>query len=739
MSSNSVEMDPVSGCLEPERWDRVGSPQSVRILQAGQWHDLELRHICDRGLLTLFERPLQAEFRPGEHLLLSGDFGPRHEEEQVWCQVRTVTPICRRYDGRDVGILGLTFVESDPITHRLRSALGQQHPSTLIMRLGSAEPLFNGVNDHVIQVTSYEEALHRLEQTEIATIVVLADGDVTLTQSQWTALRWTYPAQFSNVVVISQQAPEVSSSTLLYRCSQRLEANQLSAILGAAHADYRRSMAGRLDGGLKFMLQSENLAKVQAIATRLAIQRDLTEATRFVAQSIQTLTHASAAACLMISRFDGSVIGTSHSGEAPSQEIRQGLTGYVLGTGRSMNVDRLASTKCFEPSTDMTLAGPNDRVIVGPIHADSMTIGLMAISRSRNDPPFGEQEEQITRLACDLFASSLLALNLRESFAKACQQNLKHQVGLYREEALDHQAKAVLAEGDVLPFSPFWERWAFGTVALLLLAGILYAALGRIGEYAQGPAIIQSDLATRVTAHRSGVVEAVLALAGQKVEQGEVLFRIASQDQTDRLRNLDQGWRTQLIQRLLDPSDPGPQQALTQIRIERTALLQALEQNAVRAPHEGIVGELRIHAGELLQTGQTALTLTRDRPTYSLVALIPGRFAPQLSRGHRLRFKLRGYPDQTMDLVVDRISQGVVSPSDARRVIGPEGEGLVPMEGPVVLVYARLDKPTVEVDGSSMELLDGMVGDAELKLRSQTILTSMVPALKRVLGDRHEN
>ncbi len=713
-------------------------PTLGQVLLAGTWCNVQIRHLSERGILALYDHPHQMAFRPGDHILLSGKFSAHKSLEQVWCQIRTVSPMHRKLDGSDVGILGLTFLESDPITHRLRSNHGLLPHHTLVVRLGSAAAIEISNHSRVIEVDSCENALSALEEYEMATVLILADGDRTPTQHEWTALRWTFPAQFSNLIVISSKIPELSSSSLFFRACQRLNASDLHQLINAAHTAYENSMTARLDGGLRFMLQSENLTKVQAVTSKLAIQRDINEAIRFVTHSIKELTHSSNASCLLISRFDSTATCVASHINVTNQDVETGITGYVLATRKAIHLDRIATSRCYETQTDLHLGNPNDRAIVHPILADSDSMGLIAVSRSRNDPPFGEQEVQIVALAADLFASSLLALNLRASFAKACQQDRSKQLGIYREEALNHHAKSILSEGSVLPFSPFWEKWAFGSVALLILAGVVFAIFGRIGEYAAGPAIVQADQATSVSTVRVGTIASVEVKPGQQVTQGQVLFRIASQEQNDQLQNIEEGWRAHLVSRMLDPTDTGAQQALRQIRIERDALLQALRMNDVRAPHDGIVGDLRIHSGELLQVGQTALLLTRSQPTYSLVAFLPGRFAPQITVDQPFRFKLRGYQDQYMELVVERLSQGVVSPTDARRVIGFEAQDMFQIEGPVVLVYARVETATIQVEGQSLSLLNGMIGDAEFKLRSQSILSSMLPALKKSVGVEHE-
>ena len=253
-------------------------PAAAQFLSNGTWQTMQLRYMDDHGVLVFYDDPLNAHLKPGDHGLLAAKLSPQSTTVQVWCQVRLVDPIRRLDDGTDIGVAGLTFLPSDPMTFRLRANL-RAHAQLLTLRLGSAKPLnFEGK-----EVSHFQTAMEILRQEEVATLLVLADGNQQLTATQWRTLKWTYPARFTNLIVFS---PTNGDDDAYFIGPQRLEPNMLEQLIQASLQDYARHMTARLDGGLSLMLRSEYLSRVQAAASRLSIQREFRDTLDFAAKSM---------------------------------------------------------------------------------------------------------------------------------------------------------------------------------------------------------------------------------------------------------------------------------------------------------------------------------------------------------------------------------------------------------------------------------------------------------------------
>jgi membrane fusion protein (multidrug efflux system) len=101
-----------------------------------------------------------------------------------------------------------------------------------------------------------------------------------------------------------------------------------------------------------------------------------------------------------------------------------------------------------------------------------------------------------------------------------------------------------------------------------------------------------------------------------------------------------------------------------------------------------------------------------------------------------LRMEVQGYRYAYQHLVVDSVGDEVVGPAEARRYLG-EGLGdAVQFTGPVVKVEAHLPSNTFEAEGKVRSYHDGMVANAEVRIRSERVLVTLIPALKAFFETR---
>jgi membrane fusion protein (multidrug efflux system) len=133
--------------------------------------------------------------------------------------------------------------------------------------------------------------------------------------------------------------------------------------------------------------------------------------------------------------------------------------------------------------------------------------------------------------------------------------------------------------------------------------------------------------------------------------------------------------------------------------------------------------------------GQVLATLAGPGGERTVIALLPGEYRPQLRPGLELRMELQGYRYAYQHLTVTEVGSEVVGPAEARRYLGDEIADAATVDGPVVLVTARLSSPTFVTEGKTRRFHDGMWGRAEVRVRSERILVALIPALKAVFED----
>jgi membrane fusion protein (multidrug efflux system) len=304
---------------------------------------------------------------------------------------------------------------------------------------------------------------------------------------------------------------------------------------------------------------------------------------------------------------------------------------------------------------------------------------------------------------------------------------------IFREEALRHHEGAQ-QEGDVLRISPAWTRWTYWTLLALLVAALIYSLVGTLPEYASGPALVKVDGQSHLTVDSPGLVASVDVRPGQRVQPGQALVSFRSQEETTALERIQREFDLQLIRVLRDPSDESARQTLTSLRAEHELALARQQARTLRAPQAGVVSDLRIRPGQYVTPGQSVVSIVGDGVTVSLVALLPGGYRPTLEPGRPLRVELDGFPHEYHTFTIESVGDQIVGPGEVRRFLGPESSDALQLNGPMVLVRARIPSPTFKSKGRTFNYFDGMIARADARVRQERILVALVPGLKGALG-----
>jgi membrane fusion protein (multidrug efflux system) len=300
---------------------------------------------------------------------------------------------------------------------------------------------------------------------------------------------------------------------------------------------------------------------------------------------------------------------------------------------------------------------------------------------------------------------------------------------LFRAEALAHHA-GQHHEGSLLRLSPSWTRWSFWLLVALFAAAGVYGVVGEVPEYATGPAIVRVDGRVDLTAKFGGTVALVHVQPGQRVATGQPLVQFYSDDENAELERIRKEFDLELIKVLRDPSDQATRQALSSLRAQRELATTRLAQRLVRAPHPGVVSDVRIRPGQRLAVGELILSIVPDDARLSLVALLPGGYRPMLRPGTPLRFELVGYRYEYHQVAIESVGDEVVGPNEAKRFLGPDIADSVALAGPVVLVRARLPTHSFTSNGRTLDYYDGLQAQAQARVRTEPIVVMLIPALK---------
>lgn len=305
---------------------------------------------------------------------------------------------------------------------------------------------------------------------------------------------------------------------------------------------------------------------------------------------------------------------------------------------------------------------------------------------------------------------------------------------IFREEALRHASHG-RGEGDLLRLAPEWASRAYWVLMAAFVASAAYAILGTLHEYASGSAVVWFSGRIQITATVGGTVNSIDVKPGQAIEAGQVLARFASSVETAELGRVEREFELQLVKSLRDPADPIARAALTTLRTQRDVAAARLEQLSIRAPQAGTVGDVRIKPGQRLEAGEAVLTLQARGQGCTVMAMLPAHYRPQLRPGLPMRFEVSGYRYAYQEMRVTAVSAQIVGPDEIKRYLGQDIRDTLAMQGPMVLVEATPAAPTFRVDGQSFEFYHGMQGTAEVRVRTESILVSLVPGLRVFSND----
>lgn len=303
---------------------------------------------------------------------------------------------------------------------------------------------------------------------------------------------------------------------------------------------------------------------------------------------------------------------------------------------------------------------------------------------------------------------------------------------IFRREALEHHALGHRRRGDLLRISPTWTGWFFWLILASVTAGVLYVVFGTVHEYAEGVAVITFEERTDILAELPGTVLAIAVRPGEPLQQGDLLARLGDAKEAAELDHIRRQWELQLADYLRDPTDQGVRQSLLALRARRELAEARQKKRELSAPRSGVVSHIRVEAGQQIAPGQIILSLVHRNASPTVVLLLPGQYQARLEKGAPLRLELEGYGySHQEELKVESVGEAVVGPSEIRRHLDDEIADSVPIQGPVVLVRARLESPRFRVNEHLYEYRHGMHARARVRVGPpKSILFRLLPWLE---------
>jgi multidrug efflux pump subunit AcrA (membrane-fusion protein) len=306
---------------------------------------------------------------------------------------------------------------------------------------------------------------------------------------------------------------------------------------------------------------------------------------------------------------------------------------------------------------------------------------------------------------------------------------------IFREAALAAHRRGD-RPGRPLHIVSLWTRLAVLVTFAVVIAGLIFAATARVGEYTRGVAVVRREGRTLVTASVTGTVQRIEAAPGRRVAAGEVLVRLDDAAERAELARAEQSYERRLVELLREPGDAAKRERLASADAALAVAAAKLRERAILAPHAGLVSDVRVRPGQAVSLGDAVISLELASAKTVVIGLFPGHTRPRLSAAQtRVFLELEGFPDSRQEVAVRLVADEVVGPAEAMRYLGRDRQGAVELVGPIVVVETELPSELF-VDGDvEYRVFDGMQGVLEAELRSatllETLLETVMPSLDR--------
>lgn len=437
---------------------------------------------------------------------------------------------------------------------------------------------------------------------------------------------------------------------------------------------------------------------------RVALQQDLKGADRVLRVGLSELTNATTCRTWYLGD-DGEPFSLElHSDPA---QVEKELIAQVVA--------------CAQPRA----AG---RVLVVPMCAGSKPIAVAMLARGDSMADFAPLDLLMSLVLLQETAGFIVQLLLDHS---AKQRDLAaDKRSIYNPEALASQRNRG-NEGGLINIQPRWVKVAYPAAVLAVLLGIGYAIVARVPTYSTGAGVVTIE-GIEVTSPSPGTVAAIGVQPGQPVRAGEELARLLAQDEESALAQADREYRNALATLLFDGSDEASKAAVATAAAARQRAVDRLEARVIRAPKDGVVGDVRVRGGVALAAGDHVLTLMKQEAEPTVLVFLPGQDRPRLRRGQSIQIDLSGYTKVRERGTIVEVGAEVIGPNEARRALGQKNADAVPLSGPVVMVRATLPNRTFKVNRDTFRYHDGMPLRGEVKVENKPFLVSLVPALEKI-------
>jgi len=419
-------------------------------------------------------------------------------------------------------------------------------------------------------------------------------------------------------------------------------------------------------------------------------QTDLQSLLSVLTQAVLELLQADRVHCLLLDMGRGIFYGCDGEiSESTPPSLGSGLVAYVARTGERVTSEDLDSDPRYAPEIDNPGGTCGDRLIAAPVFGGSgIPVAIVMGIRSSDASAFNTRD--MNSLLSLIEAAGPPLTGIVSQRRLECRSIAQMELAdVFRREALDYHTRGSNDQGNLLRTSPRWLINTHRVMIALLLSCLIFAMVARDKEQVIGPSVIHLGKRITVTASARGSVRFVDILVGELVRRGDPI--------------------AELDHEVGETKEPSSEHLV--------------------APCDGLVVEVLVRPGQEALPGEEVAEILDTDSGYQLISLIPLQYAPQISRGMQVTFRVDGYSDTSETAVVEDFGAEITNPSETVHDVGMPYDTRV--LGPRLVVHSRLERPIFLSGRMSYEYFDGMTATSTVSLRSQPLIVELFPAARQ--------
>ncbi len=366
-----------------------------------------------------------------------------------------------------------------------------------------------------------------------------------------------------------------------------------------------------------------------------------------------------------------------------------------------------------------------------PVVTTTETVAVILLTRNPRNPAY-LPAEQIAMIAmareCAAILHHLAVAHLqRESEIEADKGSL------YRGEALEaHRTRG--SEGQLVNLSPGWVKRTYPLLVIALGIALVFSVFVKVPTYSSGQGVVVID-GLPVTTAQPGTVEHVLVTAGQAVNQGDVIVRLAAQPELDELAAAQSELDAALRSSLWDATDDATKKNLKTAATRLDSAKRKVSGRTIRASRPGVISDIRVRAGQALQFGDPIATIVQPGTPPEISAFLPSRDRPRLRTGMRLQVELVGYTKTRELATITMVGTEAIGGTEVAKLVGPTLADALKLQGSFVHVKARLPARTFRTEHRTLNYHHGMPAQTEVKIVEKPFLVTLLPAIEKYIPE----